>query len=67
LLGDYIETDPPASLSEIQRSLAWYMAESEEANGETLGRLYKWFNRGAIIFVIELVVWFLILAVRLMP
>ncbi len=67
LLADYVEADPPASLAELQRSLAWYMSDSEEKNRVTLDRLYGWFNWGAVIFVVELVVWFLILALRLKP
>jgi hypothetical protein len=67
LLAEYIETEQPASPSEIRRSLAWYMHDAEEQNQATLGRLYKWFNRGAIVFIADLIVWFVVLAVRLMP
>ena len=67
LLTDYIEADEPASLAEIHRSIAWYMDEALDKNRSTLNRLYRLFNGGAILFVAEMFVWFLILAVRLKP
>jgi hypothetical protein len=67
LLTNYIEADEPASLAEIHRSLAWYMDEALDKNRSTLDRLYRAFNGGAILFVAEMVVWFLILAVRFKP
>jgi len=41
LLADYIESDPPASLPEIHRSLAYYMQDDWEGNERELERRFR--------------------------
>jgi hypothetical protein len=67
LLADYIETDPPASVAEIHRSLAWYFSQAETDNAGKLSVLYWMMTVGGALFIAELVVWFLVLYQRLTP
>jgi hypothetical protein len=41
LLADYIEADPPATLPEIHRSLAYFMQDDWEGNERELERRYR--------------------------
>jgi MFS family permease len=61
LLRDYIEATPPASLPEIHRSLAWYLADGDAKNAEALKGLYRRFSWGAILFLADLVLWLIVL------
>ncbi len=41
LLADYVETDPPASMEELYRSIAWYLEIDWEENRKMLKRRYS--------------------------
>ena len=63
LLENYIEPGqdatkrPAATLPEIHRSLAWYLAEAEAKNKTDLDRMYGRFGLGAALFIADLLAW----------
>jgi hypothetical protein len=61
LLRDYIEAQPVATMPEIHRSLAWYLAEGEVKNAKVLEGLYRRFGWAAWLFIANLVAWLLVL------
>jgi hypothetical protein len=62
LLRDYIEAKPAATMPEIHRSLAWYLADGETKNAKALGGLYSRFSWAAGLFVADLVSWLVVLS-----
>jgi hypothetical protein len=61
LLRDYIEAEPAATMPEIHRSVAWYLADGEAKNKKALEELYRQFAWAAWLFVANLLAWFLVL------
>lgn len=57
LLGDYIETEPPASVSEIHRSLAYYMQVDRDANEKELLRRERSVSVAAMAVALETIAW----------
>jgi hypothetical protein len=57
LLADYIESDPPASLAEIHRSLAYHMQDDWKQNEDSLKTLNKRLAVAAGAIVVETVAW----------
>lgn len=57
ILATYIEGDPPASLVEIQRSRAYYIAQDLQQNQEKLDRLRDYFDLAAVLVGAEVVLW----------
>jgi hypothetical protein len=64
LLGGYVETDPPASMKETYRSLAWFLEVDWEANKDMLVVRYRLFTLAAVALVGETMVWLLAIAIR---
>ncbi len=61
LLRDYIEAEPPATMPEIHRSVAWYLADAEAKNKTGLEKLYGQFAWASWLFIGNLLAWFLVL------
>lgn len=57
LLKDYIESDKPATMPELNRSLAWHMDEDYGENQRRLKWLYRIFTVASILVVGETVLW----------
>jgi len=53
LLTGYVEGDNPATMAEIHRSLAWYLADAAEVNRNNLVRLYRVFAFAGVLLVVE--------------
>ncbi len=64
LLRDYLEADPPASMEELYRSLAWYLEVDWETNKELLDVRYRLFTVAALALVGETMAWLLAIALR---
>jgi hypothetical protein len=64
LLRDYVEADPPASMEELYRSLAWYLEVDWEANKELLDVRYRLFTVAAVALVGETMTWLIAIALR---
>lgn len=64
LLRDYIEADPPASMVELFRSLAWYLEVDWEANQKLLDVRYRLFTFAALALVGETMAWLIAIALR---
>jgi hypothetical protein len=64
LLRDYVESDPPASIGELYRSLAWYLEVDWEANKELLDVRYRLFTLAALALVGETMAWLIAIALR---
>lgn len=57
LLKDYIESDPPATIPELHRSLAWHMDDDYGENQRRLKWLYRTFTTASIVVVGETIMW----------
>jgi hypothetical protein len=57
LLKDYIESDKPATLPELHRSLAWYLDDDYAENQRRLKWLYRLFTGASILVVGETILW----------
>lgn len=64
LLSGYIETDPPASMEELYRSVAWFLEDGWESNKKMLAVRYEWFTFAALMLVGETMAWLIALAFR---
>ncbi len=64
LLADYVESDSPADLDEMQRSLALYRQDTFDLNAGRLARLFLALRIGCLFLVVEVVSWLLDLALR---
>ncbi|HVA73455.1 MAG TPA: hypothetical protein VNF71_02680 [Acidimicrobiales bacterium] len=64
LLRDYIEADPPASVAELYRSLAWYLEVDWESNKQLLDERYRLFTFAALALVGETMAWLIAIALR---
>jgi hypothetical protein len=62
LLRDYIEAKQAATMPELQRSLAWYLADGEAKNAKAMERLYGRFSWAAVLFLSDLVAWLVVLS-----
>ena len=57
LLRDYIESDKPATIPELHRSLAWHMDDDYLENQRKLKWLYRVFSLASILVVGETIMW----------
>lgn len=57
LLRDYIESDKPATMPELHRSLAWHMDDDYSENQRRLRWLYRLFTGASILVVGETILW----------
>jgi hypothetical protein len=57
LLRDYIESDKPATIPELHRSLAWHMDDDYAENQRRLKWLYRIFSGASILVVGETIMW----------
>lgn len=57
LLKDYIESDKPATVPELHRSLAWHMDDDYMENQRRLKWLYRIFTGASILVVGETIMW----------
>jgi hypothetical protein len=55
LLGDYIDTDSPSSLSEMQRELALRVENDRESNWRIIRRLRIALQLALVLFLLEIV------------
>lgn len=59
LIRDYVESDPPATLDEMHRDLALYIAQHVRGNSGRLRWMWRVFSAAAVVLVAEVVVWLL--------
>jgi hypothetical protein len=57
LLRDYIESDQPATLAELHRSLAWFLDDDYGENQRKLKWLYRTFSAASILVAGETIMW----------
>ena len=62
LLQDYVEGDNPATMSEIYRSLAWFIEDDWESNRKRLLARYALFTVSALALVGETIAWLVTIA-----
>jgi hypothetical protein len=57
LLANYVESDPPATLSEIHRSLAWHMEDAWTSNERRLRLMNRFLGVAGALVGTETIVW----------
>jgi len=62
ILANYVETDPPATMAEIHRSLAWWIEVDWEMNQDMLTRRYALFGFSAVLVAGETILLLLSIA-----
>jgi hypothetical protein len=64
LLGQYVEADPPASMAELHRSLAWHLQTRWQENQARLVLLYRVFTASVLLVAAETVFWLLAIVLK---
>ena len=62
LISDYVEAQPAAELSDMQRDLALHLENHYVANDKRLDGLFWLFRIASTVLVVEIVIWLLLLS-----